>query len=93
MTEIGHKQKLGQRVEDIILDDLHPDETLIVMAIDPDSKDAIHFYRRDPDGTWTEKPGKDPVKTAFNPFTTPEARTDPGQEGGAYKIISAFAIS
>jgi len=93
-SEIGRKKKLGQKVEERILENLAPDETLIVMAITPDNKgDTIHFYRRDPDGTWTEKPGKDPVKTTSSPFTTPEVRTDAGQVGGAYKIISAFAIS
>ena len=93
-SEIGRKKKLGQKVEERILENLAPDETLIVMAITPDNKgDTIHFYRRDPDGTWTEKPGIYPVTTTSSPFTTPEARTDAGQVGGAYKIISAFAIS
>ena len=80
-------------MEVIILEDLNPEETLIVMAIDPDHKDAIHFYRRDPSGAWTEKPGKDPIKVTVDPFVTPESRIQSDSTYGSYKIISAFAIS
>ena len=94
-TNIYQLQQLGQKVENDIVQKLAPNEVLIVMAINPHKEtDSIHFYRRDPNGNWSQKPGIKPLELSCDdPFITPETRIGDTNETSEYNIVAAYAIS